>query len=201
MAYSLMLSGWPHNGTGLVKPSQLRAAWSSPNGKSLDDSKELAKSKSTPQLPKMTAVATPTSPTPLFRHQTPDSQTMNTIPDPRSPTPSSAISRTPSAGSGHHPDLSDEVATLSTKLINAINLQTNLDDSLQATKHDLEVARERVAQLEAAAKEHEELISQGLLLRKEDVDKRETQMVKDLAEERRQRAEVEKQKKGIETEL
>jgi Rab guanine nucleotide exchange factor SEC2 len=74
---------------------------------------------------------------------------MNTIPDPRAPTPLSTSSRNNSTDSNMHPDLSQEVATLSTKLINAINHQTNLDDSLQQTRHELDAAREKVAALEA----------------------------------------------------
>jgi len=55
----------------------------------------------------------------------------------------------PLASPVHHPDLSEEVATLSTKLINAINHQTFLDDTLSATRHELEAAKERIRELEA----------------------------------------------------
>jgi hypothetical protein len=95
---------------------------------------------------------------------------MNTLPDPRSPSPSTPLSRSDSIVSGQHPDLSNEVATLSTKLVNAINHQTNLDDSLQATRHELEIARQHIAQLEAASRNHQDLISGGLLMKKDDVD-------------------------------
>jgi hypothetical protein len=101
-----------------------------------------------------------------------DTTAMNTLPDPRSPSPSTPLSRSDSTASGqaHHPDLSDEIATLSTKLVNAINHQTNLDDSLQGARHELQIARQHIAQLEAATRKHEELISGGLLLKKEDVE-------------------------------
>lgn len=59
---------------------------------------------------------------------------------------------------------------LSTKLVNAINHQTNLDDSLQGARHELEIARQHIAQLEAATKKHEELLRGGLLLKREDVN-------------------------------
>lgn len=59
---------------------------------------------------------------------------------------------------------------LSTKLVNAINHQTNLDDSLQGARHELDIARQHIAQLEAATKKHEELIKGGLLLKREDVN-------------------------------
>jgi hypothetical protein len=121
-------------------------------------------------LPVMAAtVASTQDPSRFFRT---DTDAMNTLPDPRSPSPSTPLSRSDSTASGqaHHPDLSDEIATLSTKLVNAINHQTNLDDSLQGARHELQIARQHIAQLEAATKKHEELISGGLLLKKEDVD-------------------------------
>ena len=71
---------------------------------------------------------------------------MSTLPDPRSRTMSPANDTSPSTPS-QHPDLSNEVATLSTKLINAINHQTNLDDTLSATRHELESSKERIKHL------------------------------------------------------
>jgi hypothetical protein len=128
----------------------------------------LSHSSSTPSLHSMaTAVAQPGAS--RFFHA--DSEgALNTLPDPRSPSPSTPLSRSDSIVSGQHPDLSNEVATLSTKLVNAINHQTNLDDSLQAARHELEIARQHIAQLEAASKKHQDLISGGLLMKKDDVD-------------------------------
>lgn len=77
---------------------------------------------------------------------------MSTIPDPRSRRVSDAHDATASSeGSSptQHPDLNDEVATLSTKLINAINHQTALDDSLSAARQELETANNRIRELEA----------------------------------------------------
>jgi hypothetical protein len=99
-----------------------------------------------------------------------DNDAMNTLPDPRSPSPSTPLSRSDSIASGQHPDLSNELATLSTKLVNAINHQTSLDDALQAARHELDIARQHIAQLEAATKKHQDLISGGLLVTKDDVD-------------------------------
>lgn len=146
----------------------------------------------------MAAVMASPNASALFRS---DSEVMNTIPDPRTPSPASAASRNGSTDSSQHPDLSNEVATLSRKLINAINYQTNLDDSLQATRHELETARERLVLLEAAAKEHEEMIEMGLLVTKEEYDRMDNGLRKELAEERKQRAAVEKEKRRIESEL
>jgi hypothetical protein len=122
-------------------------------------------------LPIMAAtVANTPDPSRFFRT---DTDAMNTLPDPRSPSPSTPLSRSDSTASrqAHHPELSDEIATLSTKLVNAINHQTNLDDSLQGARHELQIARQHIAQLEAATKKHEELVSGGFLLKKEDVDR------------------------------
>lgn len=90
---------------------------------------------------------------------------------------------------------------LSTKLINAINHQTNLDDSLQRARHELEAARERISQLEAEAKQHVESVRLGLLLRRDNVLKREAELSNALADERSRREIADKEKKKIEQEL
>jgi DNA repair exonuclease SbcCD ATPase subunit len=101
----------------------------------------------------------------------------------------------------HHPDLSNEVATLSNKLINAINHQTNLDDTLSATRHELESSKERIRQLERENQDHKELVAKGILIRKSISELEKSKLAASLAEEKRQRAEVEKEKKSIEQEL
>ena len=124
---------------------------------------------------------------------------MNTIPDPRSATPQPPLSRHDSTDS--HPDLSQEVSTLSTKLINAINHSTMLDDSLQQTRHELEAAREKLAQLEAQVREHEEKVSKGLLVDKIVYDKMEKQLSSELHEERKRRAQAEAAKRKTDSEV
>lgn len=101
----------------------------------------------------------------------------------------------------HHPDLNTEVATLSTKLINAINYQTNLDDSLTQARHALETSQERVKQLERENQEHADLVARGTLIQRSIADAEKNELVSSLAEERKLRAEVEKEKKAIEQEL
>jgi len=100
-----------------------------------------------------------------------------------------------------HPDLSQEVATLSTKLIDAINHQTKLDDNLQHTRHELEAARERLAKLELQVKVHEQKVAKGLLVEKEVYDKMEKQLLSDLHEEKRRRADAEKAKRKTDNEV
>ena len=86
---------------------------------------------------------------------------------------------------------------LSTKLINAINYQTNLDDSLQQSRHELEAARRRIAQLEQDAQTHQSMISSGALVRKPQVDT----LRQELAESCKQRDIAEKGRKEMEVEL
>ncbi|RPB01452.1 hypothetical protein L873DRAFT_1676276 [Choiromyces venosus 120613-1] len=98
-------------------------------------------------------------------------------------------------------DLNVEVAALSNKLINAINHQTQLDDSLSQTRHELEISRAKVKQLEAAAKESAEMLAMGVLVKKSDIEA-ETKQLKDrLSEESRLRAKAEEEKRVIEREL
>jgi septal ring factor EnvC (AmiA/AmiB activator) len=128
-----------------------------------------------------------------------ESDGMNTIPDPRAATPQPPLSRHDSTDS--HPDFSQEVSTLSTKLINAINHSTLLDDSLQQTRHELEAAREKLVRLEAQVKQHEEKISKGLLVDKVVYDKMEKQMSIELHEERKRRAQAEAAKRKTDSEV
>ncbi|RPB09475.1 Sec2p-domain-containing protein [Morchella conica CCBAS932] len=98
-------------------------------------------------------------------------------------------------------NLNKEVAALSNKLISAINHQTQLDDSLATTKHELELSKAKIRQLEAVAKKHEEMMSKGLLVEKKDVDAEAAQLMNRLKEERTQRGKAEKDKRNIEQEL
>lgn len=125
---------------------------------------------------------------------------MSTIPDPRSRTLSPANDSSPPSPS-QHPDLSNEVATLSNKLINAINHTTTLDDTLSETRHELETTRERLKKVEAENKEHRELVARGILVRKSVTDIEKVRLQVSLSEEKRHRAEIEKEKKSIELEL
>ena len=127
-------------------------------------------------------------------------ENLSTLPDPRSRAMSPATDPA-FASPSQHPDLSNEVATLSNKLINAINNQTNLDDSLTATRHELEASRERVRQLERENGEHKALVSSGVLIRSSVAEAEKAKLIATLADERNKRREVEKDKKGIELEL
>lgn len=127
---------------------------------------------------------------------------MNTIPDPRTPQPKSPLSRNNSASDpSPHPDLSQEVATLSTKLVNAINHQDSLDNALQRTRHELDATKERMLEYEKRVEEHESLVSTGRLVEKEVYEKMEKQLLGELQEERRRRTEAEKAKRKTDGEI
>lgn len=133
-----------------------------------------------------------------FHNATPD---LNTLPDPRNSTDAPMATAAPTSHVNQHPDLSNEVAALSTKLINAINHQTSLDDSLQSSRHELEAARVRISQLELALKEHQDLVSNGVLVKRVDTEKVANTLRTELAEERVLRTSADKQRKGMEMEL
>ncbi|ETS84930.1 hypothetical protein PFICI_02955 [Pestalotiopsis fici W106-1] len=124
-----------------------------------------------------------------------DDEEFTTSPDPRKN--STGGSETPV----HHPDLDNEVAALSTKLINAINHQTSLDDSLASTRQELEEAREKNRELEATIALQNEKLSGDVWIKKSTMEREKAQLLLRLAEERRAKAEVDREKKKIEQEL
>ncbi|KAF2724747.1 Sec2p-domain-containing protein [Polychaeton citri CBS 116435] len=121
--------------------------------------------------------------------------------DTRTPSPVQRGASVDSDGADYKPDLSQEVAMLSTKLVNAINYQTTLDDNLQHTRHELESEKTKGARLAAEKKSLDDMIAQGLLVRKSEVDKQISMMRAELEQERVARQEAEKSKKQVEGEL
>ncbi|KAI5357466.1 Putative GDP/GTP exchange factor Sec2, guanine nucleotide exchange factor RAB3IL/RAB3IP/Sec2 [Septoria linicola] len=145
----------------------------------------------------MAAVANPPTPMSAMRRE-------SAVMDTRTPSPvhsTQSAETTNNPDPAYKPDLSAEVALLSTKLVNAINYQTNLDDSLQQARHDLEQARQRVAQLEAENQRHSLLVSTGALVKAVDVNKTISKLRHELSTERAMRSEAEKGKKQVESEL
>ncbi|KAI1501628.1 hypothetical protein F5X99DRAFT_193950 [Biscogniauxia marginata] len=123
----------------------------------------------------------------------------STIPDPRIPASPANGRSTPAPQ--HHPDLDQEVAALSTKLINAINHQTSLDDTLSATRQELSASRERVAELEALVARQTEILSGDVWIRRKTAESEKSKLLERIVEEKRLRLEVEKDKRKIEQEL
>lgn len=128
----------------------------------------------------------------------PSEHSLSTLRDPRV---ASTSDLSTSASSPHHPDLSSEVANLSDKLIQALNSQTILDDTLAATRQELEQALIRIGQLEEQTRQYEADITNGVLMRRVDVETEWARLKDEAAEQRAQRATIEKEKKAIELEL
>lgn len=101
----------------------------------------------------------------------------------------------------HHPDLTDEVTSLSNKLITAINHQTTLDDTLNHTRHELDSERDKVRQLESMVQKHDSMVADGVLVNRKDLEDSTMSLMADLTAERKKRGAVEKEKKAIEIEL
>ncbi|KAI1115520.1 hypothetical protein F5Y14DRAFT_440477 [Nemania sp. NC0429] len=122
----------------------------------------------------------------------------NTLPDPRARAMSPADTVTSPL---HHPDLDQEVAALSTKLVNAINYQTTLDDTLSATRQELDTSRERIRELEALVAKQQEVLSGDAWVPRKTLEIEKSKLLTVIAEEKSQRIEVEREKKKIEQEL
>ncbi|KAK5656532.1 hypothetical protein OQA88_4509 [Cercophora sp. LCS_1] len=158
---------------------------------------------STSELPHISdlVASAPSTPQPkrvLSPQAIDDENDMSTIPDPRSRAMSPA--HDPMA-SPHHPDLDEEVATLSTKLINAINHQTTLDDNLSATRLELENSRERIRQLEQQVEDQREMLSGDVWVKRKSVEAEKAKLLARVAEEKKARMDMEQAKKKIEQEL
>jgi small-conductance mechanosensitive channel len=196
-----IIPGWVHHPMPTRPTSQHVRSFSTVTKRSESPANRVSRAISASALHTMAAVAN--SPalrsSGLHTSYQDDDENMSTIPDPRSRTMSPADDLPPSPS--QHPDLNNEVATLSNKLINAINHQTNLDDTLSATRHDLETARERIRQLESESKNHAYQIEHGLLVKSDIVDAERRNLLASLDSERKQRKKVEAEKKQIDEEL
>jgi Rab guanine nucleotide exchange factor SEC2 len=90
---------------------------------------------------------------------------------------------------------------LSTKLVEAVEKQADLEDTLAVTRHELEVANQRVKQLEQAQKEYADMMEQGMLVEKKDVEIETSELTRRLLEESKNRVQAENDKNKIEAEL
>ncbi|TEA19898.1 Rab guanine nucleotide exchange factor sec2 [Colletotrichum sidae] len=143
------------------------------------------------------SVASSPSLRPTTKSPLEDEGELSTLPDPRS----RAMSPASDADATHHPDLNDEVATLSTKLINAINHQTTLDDTLTATRQELERAREQIRHLEDQNASQREMLAGDIWVRRKTAEEEKKVIVLRANHEKKLREDVEKEKKRIEQEL
>ncbi len=201
-AIDSIIPGWVHHPMPSRPSSQHIRSLSTNPKRSESPANRVSRAISTSALQTMAAVTNSSrqlTPSPRHTSYNDEDENMSTIPDPRSRTMSPNNGTPPSPSP--HPDLSSEVATLSNKLINAINHQTNLDDTLSVTRHELEAARERIRQLEQEVRNHNDQISCGLLVKSSVVGVERTKLLKIVTEEKKKREETEKEKKKIEQEL
>lgn len=126
---------------------------------------------------------------------------MTTIPDPRSRSMTPANMDGSPSPPEQHPELSDEVAALSSKLIHAINHQTTLDDNLSETRAELEKSREQIRSMELQLAKHKEMLVGDIWIRRKSAEIEKTNLLSRIAEENRYRLEAEAEKKRIEQEL
>lgn len=120
--------------------------------------------------------------------------------DTRTPSP---VPRSASAGptAEYQPDLGAEVALLSTKLVNAINYQTNLDDALQHARHELEQVRKELAGVRAAKQEVDDMVARGVLVQRTSMDATLATLRAEAQAARGAREAAERAKKETEAEL
>lgn len=98
-------------------------------------------------------------------------------------------------------DLDNEVTALSNKLINAINQQTSLDDSLSSARVELRQAQEKIRKLEEQIARQQEMLAGDVWVRRKTVEAEKTQLLAKLAQEKKTRLDEERQRKKMELEL
>lgn len=112
---------------------------------------------------------------------------------------------TPANGEGSpgekQTDLDNEVTALSNKLINAINHQTSLDDSLSSARLELRQAQQKIKQLEEQIARQQEILAGDVWIRKKSVETEKSQLLAKVALEKKARLDEERQRKKIELEL
>lgn len=124
-----------------------------------------------------------------------------TLVDPRTASMTDLTKTGSRSPSERHPDLSNEVSTLSDKLVSAIEHNSTLDEQLSQTRRELQESKKRIAQLEAEAKEHEDRLANGELMSKHGAEELNGKLSAELVEEKRQRNLIQQEKRGIESEL
>ncbi|PHH85314.1 hypothetical protein CDD83_609 [Cordyceps sp. RAO-2017] len=137
------------------------------------------------------------------------SDEMSTLPDPRSRRALTTANDGSGSGPGaHYPELDNELATLSAKLVNAINHQTLLDDTLSATRHELQSAKDRIRELEAQNQSQRDMMAGEVWVRRSSLDAERKALQSEkktiqarLADETTRRLDTEMEKRKIEQEL
>lgn len=105
------------------------------------------------------------------------------------------------AAPAHHPDLDDEVAALSTKLVNALNHQTTLDDTLSSTRQELDASKDKIRELEELVARQRETLAGDVWVKRSSVEAEKSKLHARLIDEKKLRDDVERDKRRIEQEL
>ncbi|CAK7219174.1 rab guanine nucleotide exchange factor S2 [Sporothrix curviconia] len=195
----------PKDDTSPIRPGNLTHSQSfGPTTPSAgkEEASSLRKTTSTADLPAATVAddAASTLATPIRRlpsslsSSSIEDQDISTIPDPR-------LRAMRLASGEKDADPKDEITALSTKLIDAINHQSTLDDTLSRTRMELEESREQVRKLEELSARQKEFLAGGLWVRKSAVEEEKALFIAKSREEKRLRLEAEAAKAKIELEL
>ncbi|KAB5559792.1 hypothetical protein GE09DRAFT_914215, partial [Coniochaeta sp. 2T2.1] len=155
------------------------------------------------ERPSSESAQIPNRPTRSYSHSPADDHDLSTIPDPRSRamSPLSATGGDGSPKDEKASDLDNEVTALSNKLINAINHQTTLDDSLSNARLELSQAQQRIRQLEEQINRQQEMLAGDVWIRRKTAEAERTQLLASLALEKKTRMDEESQRKKMELEL
>lgn len=159
------------------------------------------RSRSVPSFPEMTAVVAPAPVSASALQLSHDHHIINYEPDFPRPGAAADNPRNPDPSLLHSSDVGTEVTALSNKLIAAINSQTTLDDSLAAARLELERSKEEVQRLEAEKKEHDEMLVDGTLVKRAEIESENAELREAAEMERQQRVTAEDERKSIEREL
>lgn len=111
----------------------------------------------------------------------------------------------PASGEGsamdQHPDLDNEVAALSNKLISAINHQTTLDDTLSSTRQELNQSQLKIQQLEALIAEQREMLAGDVWIKRKTAEAEKAKLLGTIALEKKLRQDADQRRKKMELEL
>jgi len=99
------------------------------------------------------------------------------------------------------PSVQDEITALSAKLINAINHQTNLGNTLSSTRQELEQARELIRRHEATIESQREMLAGDVWVRRQTVEHEKKEILQKVAAEKKARLDAEQEKRKIEGEV
>lgn len=168
-----------------------------------DDRSSLRKKRLQLQFKKFTTISSATFSSGLASSSNITSSTDNDTSNSSSSSGSRRIRKQSNSSSSSDADVDAdaEISALSMKLIVAVERQADLEDRLASTRHELSLAHKRVIELEELEREHQQRLSQGLLVERKDVEIETSALMQKLMQESRERLRAEKDKRSIEQEV